>query len=143
MKFNYSVTINRNINDVVKAFEDPEVMKICQDGFKEIIPISEEQGIKGATSKFIYEKFDLIETIIEHNLPEVFIGQYDHKYCSNTMKVCFKAIDSTTTGYYTEIEYLEFRGIFMKTMSIIAPIFFKKQVQKWVNKFKSHLESRS
>lgn len=143
MKFNYSVTINRNIHVVSKAFEDPEVMKICQDGFIKIIPISTEQGKPGAKAKFVYEKFDLIETIIEHNLPDVFIGQYDHKYCSNTMKVCFKEVNTETTEYYTEIEYLEFRGIFMKIMSTIAPSFFKKQVQKWVDKFKSHLEFKN
>ncbi|MGB0974212.1 MAG: SRPBCC family protein [Flavobacteriaceae bacterium] len=143
MKFNYTVTIQQPIDVVVQAFEDPEVMKICQDGFKEIIPISEQQGEKGATAKFIYDKFELIETIIEHNLPGVFIGHYEHKYSSNTMKVCFKAIDDSTTEYYTEIDYLEFRGVFMKTMAFIAPSWFKTQVKKWVDRFKVHLETRS
>lgn len=142
MKFKYSVLINRSINEVSKAFEDPEVMKICQNGFKEIILLTGEKGTKGATSKFVYEKFDLIETILENNLPEMFIGQYDHKYSSNTMKVTFKALDAQTTEYYTEVEYLKFRGFFMVLMSKIAPSFFKTQVKKWVDRFKKYLESK-
>jgi len=141
MKFNYTVHINRNIIDVNQAFQDPEVMKICQEGFIKIILLSGEKGKKGAISKIIHEKLELIETIIENNLPYLFFAKYDHKHTSNTMKVSFKEVSSTKTEYYTEIEYLEFKGFMVKLMAKIAPSFFKKQVMKWMKRFKKHLEN--
>jgi len=140
MKFNCTVDINRNIKDVSEAFQDSDTMKICQDGFIEIIHLSGEKGKKGATSKIIYEKLELIETIIENNLPALFFAEYDHKHTNNTMKVSFKEISPTKTEYYTEIEYLEFKGVIVKIIAKIAPSFFKKQVMKWMKRFKTHLE---
>lgn len=110
---------------------------------KQKFKLTGEKGTAGATSKLVYEKFELIKTILENNLPELFMGKYDHKLCSNTMKVSFIALDKQTTEYFIEIEYLEFRGLFMKLMAIIAPSFFEKQVQKWVDRFKVYLISRN
>ena len=141
MKFNCTVTINRNIKDVSEAFQNPEVMKVCQDGFIEIIHLTGDQGKKGATSKLVYEKLELVETILENHLPDLFFAKYDHKHTSNTMKVCFKEVSPTKTEYYNEIEYLEFKGFIVKVMAKIAPSFFKKQVVKWMKRFKNHLES--
>ena len=143
MKFNCTVDINRKIQDVNEAFQDPEVMKVCQKGLIEIIHLSGEKGKKGATAKIVYEKLELIETIIENDLPNLFFAKYDHKHTSNTMKVSFKEISPTRTEYYTEIEYLEFKGFIIKVMAKIAPSFFKKQVMKWMKRFKLHLEKNN
>jgi len=143
MKFNCAIDINRSIKDVSDAFQDTEVMKVCQDGFIEIIHLSGEKGKKGATAKIIYERLELIETIIENDLPELFFAKYDHKHTSNTMKVSFKEISPVKTEYCTEIEYLEFKGTIVKLMAKIAPFFFKKQVMKWMKLFKLHLEKNN
>jgi len=140
MKFNYAVVINKNIQDVSSAFEDPKAMKACQEGFVKVVQLSGEKGSKGATAKLVYKKFDLFETIIENNLPIIFYAKYDHKYASNTMKVNLKEIGPSITEYHTEIEYLAFKGFMMKLMSKIAPSFFKKQVVKWMNRFKFYVE---
>ena len=140
MKFNYVVVINKNIKDVSTAFEDPKAMKACQKDFVEIIPLTGEKGTKGATAKLVYKKFDLIETILENNLPDIFYAKYDHIYTSNTMNVQFKEITPSVTEYHTEVEYLVFRGFIVKLMSKIAPSFFKKQVVKWMNRFKIYVE---
>jgi hypothetical protein len=142
MKFKCTVAINRNIQNVSEAFQDPEVMKACQEGLIEIIHLSGEKGKKGSTAKIVYEKMELIETIIENNLPDIFFAEYDHKHTNNTMKVTFKEISPTKTEYYTEIEYLEFKGFIVKLMAKIAPSFFKKQVLKWMKRFKQHLETK-
>jgi len=140
MKFNYVVVIHKNIQDVSAAFEDPKAMKACQEGFVKIIPLTGKKGTKGATAKLVYNKFDLFETIIENNLPDIFYAKYDHKYTSNTMKVSLKEIAPSVTEYHAEIEYLAFRGFIVKLMSKIAPSFFKKQVMKWMNRFKIYVE---
>ena len=142
MKFNCTVNINRSIKDVSEAFQDPEVMKACQEGLIEIIHLSGERGKKGSTAKIVYEKMELIETIIENNLPDIFFAEYDHKHTNNTMKVSFKEISPTKTEYYTEIEYLEFKGFIVNLMAKIAPSFFKKQVLKWMKRYKQHLETK-
>ena len=142
MKFNCTVNINRSIKDVSEAFQDPEVMKACQEGLIEIIHLSGERGKKGSTAKIVYEKMELIETIIENNLPDIFFAEYDHKHTNNTMKVSFKEISPTKTEYYTEIEYLEFKGVIVNLMAKIAPSFFKKQVLKWMKRYKQHLETK-
>lgn len=142
MKFNCTVNINRSIKDVSEAFQDPEVMKACQEGLIEIIHLSGERGKKGSTAKIVYEKMELIETIIENNLPDIFFAEYDHKHTNNTMKVSFKEISPTKTEYYTEIEYLEFKGFIVNLMAKIAPGFFKKQVLKWMKRYKQHLETK-
>jgi len=140
MKFNYIVVINKNIHDVSTAFEDPKAMKACQEGFIEIVPLTGKKGTKGATAKLVYKKFSLFETIIENKLPDIFYAKYDYRYTSNTMKVNFKEIAPSITEYHAEIEYLEFKGFIMKLMSKIAPSFFKKQVMKWMDRFKIYVE---
>ena len=141
MKFNFSITINRNITDVSNAFQNPEVLKACQDGFKEIIPLTGEKGKTGATATLVYDKFELTETILKNNLPDLFYAQYDHKHCSNTMKVKFTALNPSLTEYITEVEYTQINGLFMKIMAFIAPNQFKKQIEKWLLRFKEHLEN--
>ena len=140
MKFNYVVVINKNIKDVSTTFKDPKAMKACQEGFVEIIPLTGEKGTKGATEKLVYKKFDLIETILENNLPIFFYAKYDHKHTSNTMSVKFKEITPSVTEYHAEIEYIAFRGLIVKLISKIAPSFFKKQVMKWMDRFKVYVE---
>lgn len=49
-------------------------------------------------------------------------------------------LPSIETEYYTEIEYLEYKGIIAKLMGKIAPSFFEKKVLKWMKRFKTHLE---
>lgn len=56
------------------------------------------------------------------------------------MKVSLKEITPSTTEYQVEIEYLAFRGFVVKLISKIVPSLFKKQVVKWVNRFKIYVE---
>lgn len=77
MKFNYVIVINKSIQEVSTAFEDPQAMKACQEGFVEIVHLTGKKGTKGATAKLVYKKFDLFETIIENNLPATFHAKYD------------------------------------------------------------------
>ena len=57
------------------------------DGFIEIIHLSSEKGKKGSIAKIVYEKLELIETIIENNLADLFFAEYDPKHTNNSMKV--------------------------------------------------------
>ncbi|OUR91040.1 hypothetical protein A9Q87_11220 [Flavobacteriales bacterium 34_180_T64] len=142
MKFTCSVNIKAPLNLVTQIFEDPEQQKHFQDGFISKIHISGNKGNKGAVSQLNYKKLELIETIIENNLPNEFRALYEHKHTTNTMYVKFIPIDDYNTQYFTEIEYTKFNGFIINILVTIAPSLFKKQVQKWLNQFKLYVESQ-
>ncbi|WP_299885546.1 SRPBCC family protein [uncultured Lacinutrix sp.] len=141
MKFSCSVDIDKTLNKVVDVFLNPDNLKHYQDGFIEKRLISGSAGKKGSKSKMIYKKLELIETIINNDLPEEFYALYEHKHMTNTMKVSFKSLDENKTRYISEIEYTKFNGLFIKMMAKLFPGLFKKQVQKWLNQFKSFVET--
>ncbi|WP_299554275.1 hypothetical protein [Seonamhaeicola sp.] len=142
MKFTCTVNINKPKLEVVKHFEDPEALKQSQKGFQNMEHLSGNKGEAGATSKLIYDKFDLIETIIENKLPDAFYAQYEHKNMSNTMHSKFAAIKDNETQLTCDIHYTRFSGFMIKFMAKVFPGMFKKQVDKWLVNFKNYAESR-
>ena len=146
MKFSCSVTINQPRSNVVEYFVNPEYLKECQKEFirKELISGDAQQ--EGAISKMYYKmgkgEMVLTETIIENKLPNYFLAQYHHKHTDNTMKTMFSEVDGNSTNMTSEIEYTAFRGFMVKAMAVIAPSFFKKQVQKWLENLKTFVEKQ-
>lgn len=142
MTFNLSIDINQNIDKTVAIFSNPESLKHVQDGFISKELISGSEGEIGAKSKMVYEKLELIETIITNNLPEIFEALYEHKYTVNTMKVWFTPLSENETRYHTEIHYTKFNGLLINVMAKLFPSMFKKQVLKWMRKFKGFTEKQ-
>ena len=140
MRFVSTTEINKPIIEVVKHFEDPEALKESQKGFLKMEPISCTEGEAGAKCKLVYKKFDLIETIIHNKLPDEFYATYEHKSMTNTMLSKFTAINENKTKLDTEIEYLEFKGFVVKLIAKLFPNMFKKQVDKWLVRFKAYCE---
>ncbi|WP_353778699.1 SRPBCC family protein [Winogradskyella sp. 3972H.M.0a.05] len=140
MKFSCHVDINAPVDKVVDIFMDPDNLEHVQEGFRSKELISGEAGKEGAVSNMVYEKFDLKETILKSNLPEEFLGLYEHKHMTNTMKVSFEALDDSTTRYHSEIDYTIMKGFILKLLAKLFPGMFKKQVLKWMNLFKDFAE---
>ena len=142
MKFVCSININKPINEVVNLFEDPEALKQSQEGFIRMEHLSGNEGEGGAKSKLVYKKFDLIETIIHNTLPKEFFAKYEHKSMINTMRSNFNILGESETRLTTEVEYTEFKGFFIKLIAKLFPSMFKKQVDKWLIKFKAYCENK-
>jgi len=142
MKFTCSININKPKLEVVKHFEDPEALKQSQKGFQSIEHLSGNKGEAGAKSKLIYKKFDLIETIIHNKLPDEFYAKYEHKSMVNTMRSKFTLLNENETKLTTEIEYTMFKGFVVKLMAKFFPGMFKKQVNKWLTRFKKYTENQ-
>ena len=146
MKFTCSVTINDSKEKVVAYFENPTYLKEYQDGFLRKKLISGEQGQVNSISKMYYKQgkgeMELTETIQVNNLPDAFMAQYHHKFTDNTMKSTFTTLNENKTRYDAEIHYTAFRGFMVKIMVFIAPSFFKKQIQKWLQNFKIFVEKK-
>ena len=140
MKFTCSVEINQPKAYVAEIFSDSSLLKHFQDGFKEKEHLGGVPGEAGAKSKMIYEKLELIETIIRNDLPDEFIALYEHKHMTNTMKVNFESLSENVTCYTSEIEYTKFNGLMIKFIAKLFPSMFKKQALKWMNQFKVYVE---
>jgi len=70
MKFTCSVDIKQQIDKAIEIFSDPASLKHMQEGFKSKVLISSEYGEIGSKSILLYEKLELIYTIIRNNLPQ-------------------------------------------------------------------------
>lgn len=140
MKFTLYVDINQSIDKCVTVFSNPNNLKHVQEGFISKELISGDEGDIGAKSKMIYKRLELIETIMTNNLPEMFEALYEHKRTVNTMKVWFTVLNENETRYHTEIHYTKFNGFIINVMAKLFPSMLKKQVLKWMHKFKGFVE---
>lgn len=145
MKFTCSVIINQPKNKVVAYFSNPEYLANYQEGFLRKEPISGNSLEDNSVSKLYYKmgkgEMELTETVLKNELPNSFLAQYHHKHTDNTMKSIFTELSKNQTQYDAEINYTALRGFIVKLMSFLAPSFFKKQVQKWLDNFKVFLEN--
>ncbi|NND94471.1 MAG: SRPBCC family protein [Flavobacteriales bacterium] len=146
-KFTCSVDINAPMHKVVELWQDPNQLQHWQEGFLGIEPLSGEKGAVGSTMKMRYKmnrskkEFQLIETILVNDLPNQFIGQYEGPGMVNTMNSEFQELPNGMTRWQAEIDYKIIRGFMMKLIAAIAPSMFKRQTQKWLDRFKELVES--
>ncbi len=140
MEFTCTVDINAPIEKVVELFENPDNLHEWQDGYRSFEHMSGTEGAIGAKSKLIYDRLELIETIIRNELPHEFKATYEHKHMVNTMSCRFSELDTEKTRLEQEIHYTKFNGFMIKLMAKLFPRMFKKQVQKWLNQFKAFVE---
>jgi len=97
MEFETSVTINAPIEKVVATFKDESALRFWQDDFVGFERMEGEPWQIGTKKKLRYKKVELVETVLESDLPNTFKGLYEFSMGSNTMKSEFKAIDNQTT----------------------------------------------
>lgn len=145
MKFYANTTINKPLEMVTRYFADPQYLAEYQDGFINKELLEGTAGEVGAISTMFYKQgkreMELTETITLNDLPNRFEADYSHKHMDNTMVCTFKAIDNNTTLYEAEYEY--YRVSFMpKIMMTLFPGMFRKMGQKWMDQFKSFVESQ-
>ncbi|NND34496.1 MAG: SRPBCC family protein [Saprospiraceae bacterium] len=146
MKFSGTIEINKPRSLVVKYFADPEYLGEYQDGFIKKELVSGTQGQDGAVSKMYYKygkrDMELKETIIANRLPDSFESSYHHKHMDNTMKCKFTAINDNRTRYDYEFEYVRFSGFMPKLIATLFPGMYRKQGEKWLQQFKTFIESQ-
>ena len=145
MKFTCKVDIDAPIQKVVELFNNPDNLRKWQDGFISFEHISGNKGEAGSKSRLLYKAgkngMELIETILVNNLPQEMKGLYEHKHMVNTMSNLFTELENNKTRYVAEIEYTKFIGFIPRMMSLLMPGLFKKQTQKFLNRFKRFVEN--
>lgn len=144
MKYSHSILIHKPLNEVIALFDNPDNMKDWMKGLQSFEPISGTPGQPGAKSKLHFKmgnrKIEMIETIEERNLPDVFSGTYEAKGVFNRVVNRFEKTGEQETRYTTENEF-QFTG-FMKIIAFLMPGAFKKQSYKYLEDFKRFAESR-
>ena len=142
MKFSNEIIINLPVERVTKLFDNPDYLKEWQPGLISFENISGEPGRPGAKSKLKYKmgnrEIEMIETVIENNLPQEFTGTYQAKGVYNEVRNHFIPLDENHTRYISECEF-KFSG-FMKIMAFLMPGAFKKQSYKFMEQFKIFAE---
>ena len=145
MKFQCSVDIQAPLEKVLALYENVDFLKEWQEGFQSYEHVSGKAGTVGAKSSFHYKhgKNDiiLIETIQTKDLPREFTALYEHKHMVNTMTSSFHQIDEKHTRFVMDIEYIRFIGLIPKLMGMLFPAMFRKQSQKWLDRFKEFVEN--
>ena len=142
MKYTDEIEINQPINKVVELFDNEDNLFKWMNGLQSIEHLEGNPGEKGSTTKMLFKEgkreIEMIETIIENNLPEEFIATYEAKGVYNLAKISFVSLTDTKTKYITEQEF-QLKG-FLKIMGLLMPGIFKKQTNKYLNMFKEFAE---
>ena len=147
MKINHSIIIDAPRDQIVKYFIDPQYLPKYQDGFLRKEHISGSPGEVGSKSYMVYQngKMEMIltETILNNELPDRFEALYEHKHMDNTMTAAFEDMGEGRTRYSSEIIYSRINWFLPKMMSILFPALYRKPPLKWMQKFKSFVESQN
>lgn len=142
MRYSVSIDIHAPIDEVVKRFDNPDMMKEWMKGLVSFEHLSGTPGQPGAKSKLRYQmgkrEIEMIETITVRDLPARFEGTYDAQGVHNEVGNFFTAIDANTTRYETT-QYFAFKG-FMKVIGWLFPGAFKKQSLQYLKDFKAFVE---
>ena len=147
MKFGGTIIIDKPYAEVAALFADKKNLKEWQDGFQKKELMSGTEGENGAISKIYLaqgkREMELVETVVDNQLPHSFEAHYHHKHMDNTLKTSFIPINDTQTEYKTEGEYTRISWVMPKFMALLFPSIFRKQAYKWMENFKSFVESQS
>jgi hypothetical protein len=113
------------------------------EGLQSVDIIEGVPGKKGAKCvlKFLHgnKEMEMIETILESNLPRKMVKTYDSKGVSNIIFTSMESVDENKTKYISTQEF-KMHG-FMKVVAFLAPGIFKKQTKKILSNFKKFAES--
>lgn len=145
MRYDLAVDIDLPRERVVALFDDPENLKRWQPGLVSHEPLEGPPGEEGSTARLRYEmgnrEIDMVETVTQRDLPEVFAGTYEAKGVHNQVTNRFEELDGDRTRWHLETEFT-FTTLPMKVMGTLMPGAFKKQSRQFMEQFKTFAEGR-
>lgn len=142
MKYDCEVIIDLPREQVVELFANPDNMSKWQKGLESAELVSGEAGQTGAKTRLVYDmgnrRMEMVETILEHDLPEGSTVQYETKGVFNVVSNRFYEEGAAKTRWVTENEF-RFSGL-MKLMGIFMRGAFPKQSMETMQDFKVFAE---
>lgn len=145
MELRNQIQINAPRDFVASYLRRSEHFDKWQDDFQSAMLLSGDRDQVGAQTRMLYKfgksEMELLETIRDNNLPHSFEALYEHKHMDNTMLSTFEDLDGDKTIYSTQVNYIELKGLMIKIMAKLFSGKFKKGPEKWMQQFKSFVES--
>ena len=143
MRYKTEVLINLPRARVIELFDSFENLKKWQEGLVSFEHISGDPGQPGAKTRLLYDmgrrRMEMIETIIERNLPDEFSGTYDAPGVHNIVRNYFYD-EGEQTRWALDSEF-QFRS-FMRIMSLFIPgSKFREQTRSSMEAFKRFAEN--
>lgn len=143
MKHNYDITINASLDDVWKAFDNPDNMPRWQQNLKSFTHRSGQPGQPGAVSVLVFDEngreIEMVETVMERREPDFLAGVYDSQWGKTLIVNNFTAVDGNTTRWESWCNF-SFKG-FMKIMSLFLSGSIRKRTEADMNRFKLMVET--
>ena len=142
--YTVSVEIDLPRNEVIEKFSNVENLYHWQNGLQSVEHISGEPGQEGSLTKMIYDdggnRIELLETILQNNLPDSFDGFYSWGHGENTLKNRFMEISPNRTLWESTCCY-KMNTLFLKLMGLLMRGKFISQNQKFLDNFKAFCET--
>lgn len=142
MKFHLETIVDIPFSRLITLFENPENLHKWQPNVISFKRLTGEIGQVGATSELHYDmivkKIIMKETILERNLPDLFILRYDADGVNNTVTNNFKELPNNRTRWIMQNDF-QFAGV-MRFVAKPLKGIFKKQTELTMNRFKKFAE---
>jgi len=129
---------------VIELFDDPSNLPKWQPDLLRFEHVSGVPGQPQAKSRLVYKagkgEFELIETITERKLPDVFSGTYESKFGCTTIQNQF--LDQGQSTRWISDTHFVGRGL-MRVLSVLMRGMMRKQTMQVVQNFKKFAETGS
>lgn len=145
MKLNYDIVIDRDLDSVWKAFDNPDNLRRWQPTLESFERLAGEPGKPGTVSRLVYvengRRIEMTETISERRAPHFLAGLYDSAMGSAIVVNHFADTGGGRTRWTMYWNHRT-KGWFR----LLAPFVhgaMKKRVEADLNRFKLFAESDS
>lgn len=143
MKYRLEIDIDLPRDKVIELFDNVDNLKHWQPELVSFSHLSGTPGQVGAKSRLLYNmggrEMEMIETILERNLPDTFFGTYEIEGIWNQIDNRFIVLNDRKTRWQLDSEFRG--GGIMKIMIWLMPGMFKKQSFKYMQQFKAFAEA--
>ncbi|KGN34255.1 hypothetical protein N802_12905 [Knoellia sinensis KCTC 19936] len=144
MKYTQEIVVDVPRARFIELFDDPDNLPKWQSGLISFEPLSGEPGRPGAKSRLTFKRgkgtMEMIETITDRDLPDVFEATYDAKGVHNICRNEFHEAGSHATRWVAH-NVFEFTGA-MKFAGALFGKSFPKASYKYQEAFKAFAESQ-
>ena len=145
MRYESEIIINLPRTRVIELFDSFDNLKKWQEGLISYDHLSGEPGQPGAKTRLLYNmgrrRMEMIETIIERNLPDEFSATYDASGVHNIVRNNFYD-EGEQTRWVLDSDF-QFRS-YMRIVSLFIPnSSFRNQTRSSMESFKRFAENAS
>lgn len=142
MKFSVHIDIDLPRDAVIDVFKDPEARLKWIPDLLQLEPIEGIPAQPGSKCRLIYRQgsgeIEVIETVIERNLPDRFVSSYTTPGMNSTMASHFEDLGERTRWRTDNT----FSGTgLLKLMPWVMPWVFKKRTLRLMQRFKNYAET--